>query len=442
MDAAVAIDQSRISSFQYRVYVICFLAAVVDGLDVQLLPYVAPTLMKDFAIAGPLLGTLVSAGLIGMVISGLLGGVLADKAGRRPVILGSLLIFALTTIVKAFSATYEALLLMQFVCGLGLGAAFMNVLALAGDYSPAKSRRFIVTCVSTGYPVGGIVAGYVAALVAPQYGWQAVFFAGGGAALTVFVVCFVWLPHSVRQLLLAGRSPDLAVAIMAQITGARLDTHWTISEPKSVSLPLFEIFKEGRAVLSYLLGVAVMMTLMAGYFVGSWSPMLLNLAGTSLERAVIATSTMHAGSVIGALVWARLSDLIWPPAVFAVAALLIAVCFGVVGHVAASYPLILTIFFIGGMGIGVQNAYGGFITSVYPTAMRGTALGFIIGLGRVGSICGPLIGGTLMAARWSVAQLYYVPTAAALVIMLCMVFASALPSSRLIIVESRQLKKK
>jgi AAHS family 4-hydroxybenzoate transporter-like MFS transporter len=437
MDAVATIDQTPISKFQYRTIITCFVVSLLDGFNMYALPYTAPHLLHEFHLSRAVLGTLVSAGLLGAVFSGLIGGMLADKFGRRYVILASVLIFSTTTVLKGFSDSYNMLLALQILSGLGLGGAYMNGMALAAEYAPARVRRFTVTCVSSGFPLGGILAGYTTAIMEPVFGWRSVFYLGGGTALAALVISWVILPDSVRQLILMRRAPAKIQAIMQAIGGGAPGQVWTSTENRLEGSPLTELFTRGRAVITTLLAIAMLVSLMTGYFITSWSPTLLNGAGISLGKALIASTMGQAGSVIGSLIWGRLIDRIWPPAVFSFAAVIAGICYSLIGHSTFYYPLLLAVFFVGGLGTGVTPAYDGFITSLYPTSMRGTALGFIIGVGRVGAIMGPLIGSALMVANWDMVHLYYVPALALIAVLLCMAALSIFENPKSIVVLSR-----
>jgi AAHS family 4-hydroxybenzoate transporter-like MFS transporter len=444
LDVATLIDSRKPGRLQYLTFVICFFAILIDGFSVQIVPYLAPALMKDIGIEKPLLGTLVSAGLLGMALSGLICGLLADKIGRRKVIIACLIVFGALTAIKGLVHSYNGLLLLQFISGFGLGGAYPNVLALTAEYAPVRVRSFTVTCVSCAFPAGGIFAGYFTAAIIPTIGWQGIFFVGGGFTLVIAALSYIYLPESVRYLALKATASAQIARIMAKIAPDVVvapGLQWMSSERRLKDWAIKELFQEGRAVITVLAAIGVMMSLISGYFVISWSPLLFNLAGVPLNLAVIAGTMLPAGAVLGALIWGRLVDRIWPPAALAAAAVVAAICYCFVGHLTANYKLLVTVLFIGGTGMGVQNAYNGFIASLYPTRVRGTALGFSLGTARIGSILGPFIGGTLLAAKWSIVQLYYVPAAACLIAVLGMLLATVLPGPRRLIAASRNSKK-
>ena len=434
-DVAGTIDSADVGRLQKTVFALCFLAIFIDGFDLQILPFTAAAILKDLAFSPSLFGTLVSAALLGMVTSGLLCGMLADRVGRRPVILAGMFVFGLFTLAKIFARSYETLLILQFVTGLGLGASFNNLISLTAEYAPLRNRRLILTIVSSSYSLGGIAASYVTAGLLARIGWQGVFVCGGLAAFAVLALLFVWLPESVRQLALRGAPRSRIDAIMERIAPASVDG-WITTERRPTNAPLRHLFDRERRVATIVLAIAMMLSLMSGYFVISWSPLLFSMAGVSPARASIAAGMLQTGSVVGALLWGRLMDRFWPPAVLASAAAVSVVCYSALGHVVGTYPLLIVFALVAGMGMGVQNAYNAFVAALYPTSIRGTAFGAIIGIGRMGSIAGPLLGGALLAAKWPITHLYYLPAGIAGGMILCMAALTVAPSSRKMVAAS------
>jgi AAHS family 4-hydroxybenzoate transporter-like MFS transporter len=431
LDVAKLIDDSRLGRLQLLTFGLCFLAMIIDGFDMLILPNTAPLVLHALHIEPARFGMLISISLFGMLLSGFGGGLLADKVGRRILILSGLTLFGGLTIAKAFVTTYNSLFVLQALTGVGIGAVFINVLALSAEYAPARNRRFLVTCVSSAYPLGGVLAGYAAASLGPIIGWAPIFMLGGAAALILAGLCVAFLPPSVRQLVLQGRPAEDIGRIMVKITPIPTgNVQWVSSEEKVPNARVRNVFDDGRAVMTFILAIAVAATLMSNYFVIGWSPLLFNMAGMSPSRSAMVGSMFPMGSMIGAWIWGRLSDNIWPPLVLGLASLLGAVCYALIGHTLFSFPLLMTTVIVGGLGMGVQSAYNGFITSVYPTSVRGTALGLIMGIGRLGAIVGPLLGGILVRAKWNINHLYFVPAGLLAVGALCMILIQVVPSSR------------
>ena len=439
VDVARVIDEARLTRHHILIFALCILSMIIDGFDMQVLPYTAPALLPALGAAPADLGPLVSVSIVGMLVSGFVSGLVSDRYGRRQVIVVGLFAFGLFTLGKGLVTTYNQLLVLQFLAGVGLGGVFINALALAAEYAPMRHRRFIVTMVSAAFPFGSIVAGHVTAGWMATIGWHGVLIVGGVLALVMGCVAAVGLPDSARQLVLQKRSPDKVNAIMRRIAPEySVDTVWTTSEEPVVHSPVRDVFVGARGLATTILSVVMALSLATGYFVNSYSPILFNMSGLSPEEAAIAASMLHAGAVIGALLWGRLTDWFWPPLILGLAASIAVICYATIGHIAGDYGTLLIVLTIGGLGMGVQNAYNGFASSLYPTATRATALGSIISLGRVGSIAGPMVGGMLIAASWKVTTLYHFAALAASGMILCMLLISVLPATRKLIQASRR----
>lgn len=439
IDIARVIDDAKLTGFHVRIFALCILAMVIDGFDMQVLPFTAPVLLPALGATPADLGPLVSSSIVGMLVSGFVSGMLSDRFGRRAVIICGLFAFGCFTIGKGLMRTYEQLIALQFLAGVGLGGVFTNVLALAAEYAPIRNRRFIVTMVSAAFPLGSIIAGHVTAEMMATLGWHGVLIVGGVLALAVCLLASLFMPGSARQWVLQGRCDKHVGSIMARIApDYTASTIWTTSEQPIVSSPVRDVFVGGRGGVTVILSAVMAISLMTGYFVTSYSPLLFNMAGLSPERAAIAASMLHAGAVIGALTWGRLTDTYWPPLILGIAASVAVCCYALIGHVTNDYGALLIVLSIGGLGMGVQNAFNGFASSLYPTSMRATALGVIIGLGRFGSIAGPLVGGLLIAARWPVATLYHLAALTAAVMILLMAAMTLLAAPRRIIIASRR----
>ncbi|HXD73858.1 MAG TPA: MFS transporter, partial [Vicinamibacterales bacterium] len=168
-----AIDNSQVRSFQVGVFILCGLCLIMDGFDVQSWGFVAPALFTEWGIASAA-GRVASVTLIGVMIGSLLFSMLADKIGRRPVLIGSTLYFSALTLLTARVSNLEQLLFIRFIAGLGLGAIMPNAVALVGEYSPKRSRVTAMLVVSNGFTIGAAVAGFVATYLIPRFGWRSV----------------------------------------------------------------------------------------------------------------------------------------------------------------------------------------------------------------------------------------------------------------------------
>ena len=178
---------------------------MLDGFDVQAIGYVAPAIKHDWHISDPVLGRVVSAALVGVLVGSLFLSMLADKIGRRPILVGSSLFFSVTTLLTARAQTVDQLLAIRFIAGIGLGAIMPNVMALVSEYTPRRLRVTMMMVVSNGFTAGAAIGGFIAAWLIPAYGWRSVFYWGGAIPLVIGTVMFFALPESLQFLVLKGK---------------------------------------------------------------------------------------------------------------------------------------------------------------------------------------------------------------------------------------------
>jgi AAHS family 4-hydroxybenzoate transporter-like MFS transporter len=251
------------------------------------------------------------------------------------------------------------------------------------------------------------------------------------------------LPESVRFLAVRRAAPERINRIMKRLAPAGVweGVWWSAPETETERKrsSLIEVFRDGRALSTCLIAAALMATLLSAYFVLAFTPLLLSLSGISLEQSALAGMILLAGGPFGTLLWGWLVGKYWPPLVFAISAAIPAVCFSLVGFSLNTYYLLMILLLFGGIGMASVNAYNGFVASIYPTHIRGTASGLTITLGRIGSVSGPLLGGALVAQGWSIAELYYVPAAWSAVAFVCALLLGATSISRRFIGGARMM---
>jgi AAHS family 4-hydroxybenzoate transporter-like MFS transporter len=208
IDVGAVIDRGAVHRWHIGLFALCAACMIMDGFDVQALGYVAPAIIREWHIAPALLTPVFAASNFGVLFGQLLFTMLADKVGRRPVLIGGTLAFSLLVIATGFSRTLTELLLLRFIAGLALGSIIPNATALVGEFSPARVRIRFVTYIGIGFTLGAAFGGFVAAWLIPTYGWPSVFFVGGVAPLIVAGAMTLWLPESLQLLALAGKRRD------------------------------------------------------------------------------------------------------------------------------------------------------------------------------------------------------------------------------------------
>ncbi len=202
------IDNSRVGLFQLGVFLLCGLCLIMDGFDLQAIGFVGPVLIKEWHIPPATMGTLFSSALVGVLFGSLLFSMLADRIGRRPVLIGVTLYFSALTFLTARADTADHLRLIRFFAGLGLGGIMPNAMALVGEYSPARARVMAMMVVSNGFTLGAAFGGPIAAWLIPRYGWRGVFYFGAMTPLVIALLMLILLPESLQFLALRGRNRE------------------------------------------------------------------------------------------------------------------------------------------------------------------------------------------------------------------------------------------
>ena len=220
VDVSAIIDRPAISGFQYRTLLLCMAVLFMDGYDTQAIGYVAPALVAAWHVERAALAPVFAAGLVGLMIGGLLFGPLADRFGRKRFIAVSTTLFGIFSLASAFAGSLDQLLALRFLTGLGLGGAMPNAVALGVEYFPRRLRATAVTIVFVGFTIGAAVGGFVAASLMPAFGWPSVFIVGGVVPLLLVPVLLVALPESVALLILQQRPGPEVLRYLAKIDPA------------------------------------------------------------------------------------------------------------------------------------------------------------------------------------------------------------------------------
>src|SRR5215470_15707329 len=208
IDVAETIDRSRLGGFQLAIFILCGVCLFMDGFDTQAIAYVGPTLVREWKIPSAALGSVFSAAPFGVLIGSLLFSMLADKIGRRPVLIGVTLYYAVLTLLTARASAVNELLAIRFVAGIGLGGIMPNAVSLVGEYSPKRARVTVMMVVGNCFSAGAALGGFLAAQLIQSYGWRSVFYFGGVVPLAVAAAMLFGLPESLQFLALRGRRPD------------------------------------------------------------------------------------------------------------------------------------------------------------------------------------------------------------------------------------------
>jgi AAHS family 4-hydroxybenzoate transporter-like MFS transporter len=415
VDVGRLVDEQPIRAFHVTLVILLFFVLISDGFDLQAIGFAAPGLVKLWHIDRSALGPVFTASLFGMLIGAPLFGWVGDRYGRRFAILSGVLIYGVFTLAAALSETQSQLLALRFVTGLGLGGVPANAVALIAEYAPRRVRATMIVIAQLGLTVGSMMPALVSGLFEARYGWRAQFVVGGLAPLAIGLVLLLWLPESLKFMVVAKR-PLRGILQVANALDPGLqagaDTSFVAPTSGIAGAERFavkQLFSGGLFWITPILWVLFICFLMTNYFLHSWMPILFRDEGLSITQTAVTTAMFDVGGIFGALTISRMID---RRGVAAIAALYLAACpaVGVIGFIDQSvYLLGLAIFLAGFCLVGITLSMNAVAGLIYPTEIRAKGVGWANGLGRLGSMSGPLLGAWLVALQLPMTELFLAP---------------------------------
>ena len=410
------IDEGPVVPLMWLVVFLGFLLNLADGIDVVAMSVTAPSVAAAWGLERVALGPLFSAALFGMAIGAAGLAPLSDRLGRRLLLLAAMLLVGLSMIAVSWiesMASVTVFSILRFVSGLGIGVIFGSAPALASEFMPSRYRSLAVSLVVMGYPVGAVLAGPIANALIPDYGWTAVFTAGGVLTLCIAVVTWALLPESPEFLASrAGNRPDREVVVNSLL--ARLDrdpvsaVETNITRPSAT--PVAQILTAERRIRTLALWVIYFMGFLTMYFMLSWIPTLFVDSGYARAQGIEALTGFNLGAVPGILVLAFLTTRL---SLVPLLSLFFVSASAVLAYVGLAEPSgldsLMVLMFVGGVFL-----HGGFTclyalaTKTYPSDIRAAGVGWAAGLGRTGAIVSPLLAAMLISMGWGMYSLFLV----------------------------------
>lgn len=406
------------------VLALCFLLNMLDGTDISIMSFIAPVLSVQWAVSPERLGILFSASLVGMALGCLGVAPLADRYGRRSLLIAALAVTATAMVSSALAHTIDELLWARLVIGVGVGTIGVTMTTLAAEYAPSRHASLAVGFVQAGWPFASILCGFVAANTLPAHGWHSMLFGLGLLSAALLMLILALLPESLSFLTL--RRPANALArINALRRRLKLpDLSHLPARAPTPKVRIAALFGQQRLVPSALLWAAVTLGYFTLYFVLSWIPKLAAQAGLPLAQAIYAGAIYNLGAFIGTAVVGWIAGALGSSraiGVYFAVGTVVMIIFGGV-----RMPVRLTLLTALCVGVTVQGGFNGFwglAARLYPAQMRSTGVGWALGVGRIGAILGPIVGGLLVGAHVSlpfIFALFALPLAAASAMTLCM----------------------
>jgi AAHS family 4-hydroxybenzoate transporter-like MFS transporter len=402
VDVGAVIDRSRFSPRQIAIVALCGLLMVIDGYDSGEIAFVGPSLFREWHLTSSTLTLLFTVNGVTQIIAALCLGPLTDRYGRRWIMIGGTALTGAASFASAYAIGLDDFLVWRIICAVGLAGVMTNAIALGAEYAPVRARSFAVIALYCGFAVGQTIGAGVAAQVIPTDGWRLVMIIGGVLPVAVAALCIFILPESIRFLALRRPgSPVIARELRKIDPGLRFDaaTRFSSTEPAATARPIRELFSDGRASSTLLVWLVFLMNITGLIFLNSWVPTLLHAADVPIAQALRVTMAMQAGTIVSALFMAWCMDRWGGARVLVPAHLLGVACLALFGQtIGGQVWLMFVMAALMGAGIqGAQTAMIGFTAGLYPTAIRATGVGSAFGIGRIGTIVGPIYGGLVMS---------------------------------------------
>lgn len=396
------IDDNRISALQWTIFALCFAIMFIDGLDTILIGFIAPYIGAQWQLDKAAMTPVFSAGLIGLMVAGCGAGILADRIGRRPLLLLAAAIFALANLATVFVNTLDMLIVLRLITGLGLGAAMPCAVTLVAEYAPARRRSLIITSMYCGYTLGGAVAGWLTQLVAPQFGWHAMFVVGAALPLVLLPLLWRLMPESIAFLAERQRNLVRVNALLSRITGQVVNAQ--LPEKMDVvadsDRPFRRIISSEYRLRTIVLWTANGCGLMVMFTLINWLPSFLVFKQFPGQVASHTASLFQIGGVFGALLMGLLMDLFGGRRMV-VATYLVVAALSMLWGVAldAGAAVLIALAALAGAAVmGGQTGFQVLAASTYPVSCRATGLAWMQSIGRFGGILG------IQLAGWGIAR--------------------------------------
>jgi len=399
-----ALENQRIGGLQLRVAMLCTLIQICDGYDINSIAWSVPSLIDIWHLPPQAFTTAFLWSSIGIMIGALSAGPIGDRVGRKPLLVVSLLIFGVASLLSAFAPSLFVLTVLRFFTGLGIGGAFPGAASLAGDYAPHRRRALLIMASFTGAPIGGFVGGQIVAVLLPHFGWPVIFILGGAFPLILVPVLLVWLPESPRFLARKQNLSPREAALLKRLDIAPGEGHYVdVARDNPVKM----IFGRGFVLQTVLLWVIFFCSLLNLFLFGYWMPTVFKLMGMAPAQAVFASSLRDCGAIFAVLYLGWAIDHVGPERSLAIHYALGAVFIAVIALVALPYALLLAMTFLAGMTIiGSQTGANATCGKLYPARMRTSGLGWALGIGRLGGIAAPVLGGYLLSLGMPPTQIF------------------------------------
>jgi MFS transporter, AAHS family, 4-hydroxybenzoate transporter len=408
------LDNAPLKPTQLIVFAICALVALLDGMDSQSIGVAGPVMAADLHLKMSHFTPALSAGLLGATIGALAFGGLADRFGRKPVLVASTALFGLFTLLTATSSTFSGLLLLRFIAGLGLGGATPCFITLAAEFSPSQHRPAISSLIWATFPLGNALGGFTSGYIVSHFRWQMVFLVAGVPTVVLALFMALALPESLRYLVARQRHPARAERIARrlepslsagpfQLLARRAEDllpDAALRQRTSLVSSMFALFSDQRAVGTLLIWLILYLGLGTTTVMVLMSPTLLHSDGIKLGMTGALVGVFSISSMLSMAIAGRLIQIVGPALALSPAFLIGAAFIVILGHLHSPLLLGLCMMIIGlSAPLGVAGGIA-LAATFYPIHIRSSGVGWGMGFGRFGQVCSPLVIGLMLSLSW------------------------------------------
>lgn len=404
MDILKELREAPMSRLQIRAVTVAICLMMVDGMDVAVAAYAAPGLSRDWSLDPVTLGFLLSAGLVGMAAGSLFLTPLSDKIGRRRLTLVALLLVSTGMLLSVFAADVVQLMAFRVLAGLGIGAIIANLNVFVSEYSSDKRRGSIFGIYTAGFAIGATLGGVIAGPLIPQFGWRSLFVVAAAASILMLGVAWRFLPESLDYLL--AKRPNGALSqvntILEQMRRPLLPELPKLPQDQQPASNGIKDLLTGRmAAQTVLLWAGYGLMIAAYYFASTWTPKLIATSSGDDSLGVTMGMIVNFGGIIGCFIFSLLALFLRSRHLLIGSLAASALVYVVFGMVFNQTSIAIIVGAVLGL-ITSANVAGFYATTpaLFPPALRGTGVGWMIGIGRLVSIISPIVVGYLLAGGW------------------------------------------
>ena len=392
------LDERGLSGFHIKLLIWSLFIVLIDGYDIGAIAFAAPHLVREWGVTMRDLGPVFSSSLVGILFGSAIFGFIGDRYGRKAALVTANIWFGVFTWAAAHATNLDQMFWLRLLAGIGIGGVIPNVVAVNAESAPRHLRATLAIIAVGCVPIGGAIPGFIAAKLVPVYGWQLLFQVGGIVPIIIGIAGLFGLPESIKYMalhenqrpkmerLLAEIRPDLAVPPDARFVLEDEQQQYSGFNPAY-------LFRDGLALITPLLWLLFALNLMGYFFLLSWTPTLMAAAKLPPATGAMAGAILQVGGTVGALAMCRWLERRQFLAISILFVLAVPVV-GYIGHagLTSETALLVTVFFAGFLVLGIQSGINVAGALVYPTSLRANGSGWELGLGRIGSIVGPLVG--------------------------------------------------